>query len=192
MRRLTILLILWVMQGNVHAQNGSVAPLIGLTETVIDIRSQQGIDKNVCAMIFPDGFYHAEISVQELVRFSVKKLVYEGTMNQQSIAQLEKILESESVKSLPTFSKPTFPPSSNQIHSFYAKIDRGGDFQKAGYVIWEGPTKGTSLSGAPKEIIAAQENARSALKPLLKWFHGLDMKELDEGMTPKTHCADLR
>lgn len=192
MKRLIILLILSVMHGNMHSQNGSAAPLIGLTETVIDIRSQQGIDKNVCAMIYPNGFYHAEISIQELVGFSVKKSVYEGTMNQQSIAELEQILESESVKSLPTFRKPTFPPSSNQIHSFYAKIDRRSAFQKAGYVIWKGPTKGTSLGDAPKETIAAQENARIALEPLLKWFYRLNMTELGEGMTAKTHCVDLR
>jgi hypothetical protein len=171
-----------------YSQTENSNVMLSLHETQIDLSNRTGENVTACGIIYSNGSYHVERRIQRMDTFAVTSLIYEDTLSSAQMSKLTDIVDQPNVKSLHDFVQPTVSPANHFAHFFNARIDRHGNLQDVGYLIWKGPDLASSLDGEPSTVITAQRTAEKALTPLTIWFHSLLGHQPVDGETAKLKC----
>lgn len=150
--------------------------------------SPSGINIHSCAVMFQDGRFHLERRIQQLPRSSADLKVFESWLTTAQLRSLQELLDSESLKVLPAFEKPSTAGLPNGFRAFQATIARGEHIQTVGYVAsLKEPTK--DLTGSTGTIDKGWHLSRTSLQPLQQWFHDLEASSLQPSNAQSTLCA---
>jgi hypothetical protein len=85
-----------------HAQNGSRPEYIRMEWSQVELTAH-GTTGGICAIIWPDGRYHAERRVQTLPSTVAKLTVYDSSFRVESLTEIQRLWDSEDVRTLSSF-----------------------------------------------------------------------------------------
>ncbi|MGA9241894.1 MAG: hypothetical protein WBW03_07910 [Silvibacterium sp.] len=126
-----------------------------------------GTTEGTCAIIWPDGWYHAERRVQILPSTVAKLTMYDSSFNAESLTEIQLLLDREDVRTLPSFEPVAMPPKAFAYYAFIVDIQRPEGPQHIGF-----EQLGRSEKEGYSRQDARQDDKRSGmtLQPLLQWM----------------------
>jgi hypothetical protein len=149
-----------------------------------------------CLVVYGDGKFVIEKREEETVgRPKVKRA--EGALGPDDLQRLKAILDDEGIKKIVTPKPPDMPSNATirEVESVDALIDRAGTSQRFTTTRERLKMGASEFGGATNGMDTYLDNGASfqkSLKPLLKWFEGLEKKNKSQfkDSSPQ-YCAPI-
>lgn len=142
-----------------------------------------------CLIAYTSDKVHVESRSQNYEQSKADVKVYDGILNEEQRQELEKLINSVAVASLPPFEWPLMHGGTILLRRGTTVQIYGGDrVRTVGYAAWRGASSSDSLEGAPPEIKDAQKHAEIALQPLLRWVDQVKGSSLKPSTAEPSLC----
>ncbi len=177
-RRFLLLAVLCCTLSSAPQETNFGPFLVRIAEAGSDL-SSKGITSTDCILVLPDGHFHLERRTQRLPETKATTQVFESSLAAVQLQSLRSIIDSQTIKDLPTYAQPTFPMTVTWFGILDVKIARQSEIQRVGYFTWLGGTRDTSPNVMPEEIKNTWRTSAAALQPLVEWFHSIKNSKLE-------------
>ncbi|MBV8114815.1 MAG: hypothetical protein JO300_08740 [Silvibacterium sp.] len=157
--------------------------------------SPDGINRNDCLLVFPDGHFHMEQRFQQLPKTEASLRIHESLLSNAQLDQLRSLLNQRQVVTLPQFVPFHLVVPVRLRRGFQAEISRNQEtVQRVGYMEWEVskhddahyPT--SEALEKSRTLDESQQPARTTLRPLLQWLLKLESQQPAQGSGESTLC----
>jgi hypothetical protein len=162
--------------------------LIQIRESQMDL-SRNGVTFHECILVLPDGRFHFERRLQQLPATTASLNILDSSLDRQQLETLQGILNDENIKTLPRYEEPKIPMAAPWTSGFVTEIPRATQIQSLGYWLWRGGTPEASPNSTAEEVKKGWRESEGALRPLVKWFHGVTSVKLEPSSAKSTFCS---
>lgn len=192
--RASILLVLVCLAAAAQAPSSN-DPIARISEGTIDFTnpSTDTITYS-CVEVSRDGSAYMIKRQQKILSGSGATVrAYQGILNSSSLNTLNSLLGQDALLRLPDVGSPHFSGDSAFVHGVLITVYRGNSIQRIHADDWyDKEGKHYKLNGgqATQEYVQGQKKLNERTKPIMQWFHALNMSAFHPAAREGDRCMD--
>jgi hypothetical protein len=187
--RVSTLLVLVCLTATAQAPspNGTI---VRIAESTIDYTNPSS-DRIAygCVEVSKNGDAYVIRKEQILPASGATVRAYRAVLNSSVLDKLNLLVSQDSLLRLPDVGVPHFSGDSNFVHRVLVTAYRGDSIQRIHADDWY-DAQGVHYKGSTAEYKQGQQELNESVKPIMEWFHELDMNAFHLAAREGDRCMD--